>query len=290
MDPRIADFIARNHGKYTQEAIRQQLIEAGHDPADIDATWAALFTPDPDETSVAGEGFWPRFFLFLVGLNVAVFLVVASSTGMLENLGGGGGALAGIFAVALGVGALIAWGIVAAVGPAKLGRTTAIIIGAVIPLVFAILVGGSCFALASAIGPPPPPPVNGELEITIDGPTSFQASGPATCQPTRDSIGFSVYGSDIGQLDGAPLYVGVDAYEESPGDLITSVSMQALGATETEYREWFTSPETEVTADVSADGLSGTVTFSRLTEGFPEGPPPGAAADALSGTIRWSCG
>src|SRR5919106_3202059 len=138
MDPRIADFIAKNHGKYTREAIRQQLIDAGHDPADIDATWAMLFTPDPDEEAVAGEGFWPRFFAFLIGLNLAVFLVVALLTGMFGNFAGGGGALAGVLAVALGIGALIAWGIVAAVGPEKLGRTTALIIGGVVPLLLAL--------------------------------------------------------------------------------------------------------------------------------------------------------
>ena len=63
MDPRIADFIRDNRRRYTREAIRQQLIEAGHDPAAIDATWAALDAPDPDAT--AGEGFWGRFSLFL---------------------------------------------------------------------------------------------------------------------------------------------------------------------------------------------------------------------------------
>ena len=74
MDPRIGDFISKNRKKYTREAITQQLVEAGHDPADIDATWAALDTPDPDEAGLAGEGFWSRFFLFLIGLLVVHFV------------------------------------------------------------------------------------------------------------------------------------------------------------------------------------------------------------------------
>jgi len=285
MDPKIADYIARNQGRYTREAIRQQLIDAGHDPADIDATWAILDTPDPDETAVAGEGFWPRFFLFLVGLNVAVFLVVALTTGMFVNLAGGGGALAGIFAVALGIGALIAWGIVAAVGPAKLGRTTAIVIGAVIPVVFALLIGGSCFALASAIGPPPPPPITGEMELEITEPFTLQASGLANCQPSAENIGYSVYADRLGQIDGNPVYVVVDSYDEAPGRRSTNVSISAQ-SNDAEPRSWFSTPETSLEADAAADGLSGTVTFEGLSPGEQF---PGRPSDTLSGTIRWSC-
>ena len=289
MDPRIADFIARNHGKYTREAIRQQLIEAGHDPADIDATWAALFTPDPDETSVAGEGFWPRFFLFLVGLNVAVFLFVALSTGMLENLAGGGGALMGIFAVALGIGALIAWGIVAAVGPAKLGRTTAIVIGGLIPLVFALLVGGSCFALASAIGPPPPPPVNGELELEIEAPFTLQATGAATCLPSRNDTGFSVYANSVGRFEGRELYVSVDSYDAAPGERATNVTISAMPTTEADPPiEWFSTSDTTLNVDAAADGSSGEIRFESLGGGeLAEG---GSESEPLDGAIRWTCG
>src|SRR5918995_3973573 len=86
MDQRIADFISANRGKYTREAIRQQLIDAGYSPEAIDATWAVLDTPDPDEAAVAGEGFWGRFFLYLVGLNVAVLFLVGLATGALANL------------------------------------------------------------------------------------------------------------------------------------------------------------------------------------------------------------
>jgi hypothetical protein len=290
MDPRIADFIAKNHGKYTREAIRQQLIDAGHDPADIDATWAMLFTPDPDEEAVAGEGFWPRFFLFLIGLNLAVFLAVLLSTGMLGNMAAGGGVLAGIFAVALGIGALIAWGIVALVGPEKLGRTTALVVGGVIPLVFALLIGGSCFALVGSLGPPPLPAVPGEMELRIDEPFTFTASGSAICQPVRDSIGYSVYANEIGRIDGQPIYVSVDAYEERPGELTTNISISTVSETEAEFRAWFTTLETALEVDVPAGGLTGTVAFEGLTAETGEPVPGGTDGEAISGSIRWSCG
>ena len=283
MDPNIADYIAKNQGKYTREAIRQQLIDAGHDPAGIDATWAILDTPDPDEAGLAGEGFWSRFFLFLVGLNVAVFLLVALTTGMLTNFAGGGGALAAVFAVALGIGALISWGIVAAVGPDKMGRTTATIIGAVIPLVFALLIGGSCFALTSAMGPPPLPALPGEMELRIDEPFTLAESGEASCQPYRDTTSYDVSSRDLGQIEGNPVFVSVFSYAVNPGNQELNVTIAAEGEAAGQY--WSNNADSQLEADVAADGLSGTVTFGALF------PAEGESGDGntLSGAISWNC-
>jgi hypothetical protein len=282
MDPRIGDFISKNRKRYTREAITQQLLEAGHDRADIDATWSALDTPDPDEAGLAGEGFWSRFFLFVVGLNVAVFLVVALTTGMFTNFAGGGGALAGVFAVALGIGALISWGIVAAVGPDKMGRTTATIIGAIIPLVFALLIGGSCFALAGAIGPPPLPSIEGEMELQIDEPFTLAESGAAFCQPYRDTSSYSVSSNDLGRIEGNPVYVSIDAYEVEPGRREVNLTVSAEGPETGQF--WSNNVESRLETDVADDGFSGTITFEALF------PGEGNAADTISGSISWNCG
>ena len=98
MDQRIADYIRDHRGTYTREALTQQLLDAGYTREAIDATWAALDTPDPDDT--AGEGFWGRFFLVLIGINVAVLVLVGLGTGSFsspERLG-----LLAILGVALG--------------------------------------------------------------------------------------------------------------------------------------------------------------------------------------------
>jgi hypothetical protein len=42
MDARIDDYIRENRQKDTREAIRDQLVTAGHDPAQIDEAWALL--------------------------------------------------------------------------------------------------------------------------------------------------------------------------------------------------------------------------------------------------------
>ena len=47
MDPKIADFIREHRGKYTREAIRQRLIEAGHSAQEVDWTWDRLAATEP---------------------------------------------------------------------------------------------------------------------------------------------------------------------------------------------------------------------------------------------------
>ena len=82
-DRRIADYISANRGKFTREAITQQLLDAGYEQGAIDATWAVLDTPDPDD--VVGEGFWGRFWIYLIGLNVVAFLLVGVATQLIPN-------------------------------------------------------------------------------------------------------------------------------------------------------------------------------------------------------------
>lgn len=306
MDPRIADFIRENRKRYTREAIRQQLVDAGHDPADIDATWEMLHAPDPDEAGVAGEGFWGRFWLYLIGLNVAVLLLVALATGMLVNLPAYSVVLIAL-AVTLGIGALIAWAIVAAVGPTKLGRTSAMVIGAVIPLVFAFLIGGSCYALIGSMGPPPPPPRSGVMELHIDAPLAFDGTGAASCQIQPGGQGFSIYAQEgsLGTIDGRPVHASVDSFSNvfppgeggdgpapqapgEPGQIINAyVSLFPRGESDAP-REWYATPESGLELDATADGLSGTLTFEALQSIELEGPP-GTDEGSISGSITWTC-
>ena len=293
MDPRIADFIRDNRRRYTREAIRQQLIEAGHDPAAIDATWAALDAPDPDAT--AGEGFWSRFWLFLLGLNGTIFLLVFLSTGMVNNF-----VLAVVFAIALIIGALMAWGVVAATGPAKLGRTTAMVIGGVIPLIFAVLIGGTCYALVGAIGPPPPPAARGVMELQIDPPLAFDGTGAATCQAYSEGSGFSIYSEEVGRIEGRAVSASFESYGVTVSDGAPApapvpgveqnfnLSVSLFPESESDQpRDWFVIPGTQVEVGEAADALSGTVTFEGL--GRPPDAGVGDPDDLISGTLSWTC-
>lgn len=296
MDRRIAEYISANRHRYTREAIRQQLIDAGYDAAAVDATWAALGTPDSDTT--AGEGFWGRFWLFLIGVNLAVFVLVLVSSGLLGALAAGGASLlAVILAVALAIGALIAFGIVAAIHPTQLGRTTALSIGASIPLAFALLIGGTCYALVGMVGPPPPPPTSGVMELHIDPPLAFDGSGEALCQGSAASGGFNVYSDRLGEIDGRPVNVSVDAYTQAPGGtLIPNLFITLLPVSGPEEHVGYMSgmPGSQLEIDVSPDGLSGTLSFEGLTAQPFEGVEGGVApepvdSDPISGSVSWQC-
>lgn len=51
MDPNIDEYVRANRDRYTHEAIREQLIAAGHDPATVDAALERAATPARQATS-----------------------------------------------------------------------------------------------------------------------------------------------------------------------------------------------------------------------------------------------
>ena len=302
IDPRIADYITANRRKYTRQALRQQLIDAGHDPAEVDRTWAALDAKDPD--AVIGERFWGRFAMIVVGINVAVFLLVAVLTGMLAYIGAGAMVLPVIFAVILGLGALIAWGIVALTGPAKMGPTTALIVGISVPLLFALLIGGSCYALIGSMGTPPPPPRQGSMELTLDAPFGFTGGGSAMCQSFPEEGSFNVFGENLGQLGGRQVSAafftfhggtadpGAPAPAPEPGMQGQNLSVTLLPDGEEDVPgEWYSTPETDMEVAVDADNLSGSVQFRDLpSAGLGEGAVGDVElGESISGTLSWSC-
>lgn len=288
MDPRIADYIRANRARYTREAIRQQLIDAGHDPAEIDRTWAILDTPDADD--VAGEGFWRRFALIVIGVNAGIFLVIGLLTGMLLSVGASA-VLLGIFAAVLAIGALIAWGIVGLTGPANMSPTTATVIGSAIPLLFALLIGGSCYALAGAIGPPPPPALSGRMQVQLGEPLNVDQEVEAQCQPTREpDLGFSVYanlpGQEVRQLD-----ISVNVYPQAPGaDPQPMVFISASPRSDADPpMAWSNEMEPGgAVLDVKLEGLNGTIRFTELPATPMEGPDA-STPEPLSGELTWTC-
>ena len=56
MDPSIVEYIRANSEKYTKEAIRNQLLAAGHDPADIDAALAEWRDAQAEQAAQAQQG------------------------------------------------------------------------------------------------------------------------------------------------------------------------------------------------------------------------------------------
>ncbi len=291
MDPRIADYIRENRRRYTRESLTKQLMSAGHDPGEIERTWAALDTPDADD--VSGEGFWGRFALILVGINVGVFLLVGLLTGMLPSVAGGSIALLVILGVALVIGALIAWGIVAATGPTRLSRTTALVIGAAIPALFALLIGGACYALVGSLGglgSGGPPPATGTMELRLEGAFELDQETSAFCQP--DGGGGLFVSSEVVGADGRVLFVNISSFVEQPGGpLRPSLNIEAppMDASES-FPVWATEmgPAVEELDWELRDG-GGSVMFRGLP-GMDHGKGPAPTTlPPLSGEISWTC-
>ncbi len=288
MDPRIADYITANRKKYTRQAIRQQLIDAGHDPAEVDRTWAALEAPDAD--AVIGERFWGRFALMVIAVNVGVFLLVGLLSGMLAYAFAGTGAtvLPIILAVALGLGALLAWGIVAMTGPAKMSPTAALVVGIAIPLVFALLIGGACYAMVGAIGPPPR---QGTMELDVEAPGNISGTGTVTCYVGQAGGGFSVFG----QRDTTPyVSVSIDTFPREGGEptnQVTNMSIMVEPIGEPDPGATYSNANgtAQLDAQITGEGVAGSVTFTDLPSDRSGPEFEGPDEDPISGTVSWSC-
>jgi hypothetical protein len=290
MDPRIADYIRANRKKFTRQAITDQLVEAGHDRAEVERTWAALETPDPD--AVAGQGFWGRFALIVIGINVAVLVIIGLLTGALQNAAAGGLLFLVTFAIILGIGALISWGIVAATGPSKLSPTTALVIGIAIPLVMALLLGGSCFALIGGLGggsfTPVAPSQPGVLTINVEGAFELDTTADANCQPFGETPGegFAINASTH-DAEGREVTVDVSAHPTPGGTLDAVVYVgRDPGSPET-GTFWSDEGPSSGQGDEMVEFAEGRVEFTQL-QGFSN--ETGEATEPINGELSWTCG
>ena len=291
-DPRIADFISANRARLTREAITQQLREAGYEQEAIDATWAVLDTPDADDE--VGEGFWGRFWIYLIGLNVAAFLLVGLVTRMIPN----STVLVVVLAIALAIGVFITLGVMGLIRPTRLGRGAAIAIGAIVPLFVTFLIAGACYALVGSMGPLPPPPQRGTLTLQVDPPLALEATGSASCQlPPEGETYYNVYLESPMSSSAGPISVYVSAFPNTPGG--EPMPMVGITIGNPEQGENFVDyqpgpgggPSIEVGPGTSPtsgslrfDGLAPAETFDDTGE--PMGRPD---ADPISGTVEWSC-
>jgi hypothetical protein len=293
-DPRIADYIRQHKDRYTRQAIREQLIEAGHEPEAIDRTWAVLDMPDPDD--VIGRRFWSRFWMVLIGINVAVFLLVALASGMLMNLSGYSGMLV-ILAIVLTIFALIAWGVVGLTGPSRMRRVPALIVGVTIPLFFALLVGGTCYALIGAVGPPPPPPIPGTVTIHIEPPLPVDATTRATCEVSDAGHFYNVFTDVPVDTDAGQLTVSVNGQGDASS--LTDTPFVSISFNQGKGQGGFVEyqPGGGENAGIEAAAISnatnGSLAFENFLpiEAFDEqgNPIDRFDADPISGTISWSC-
>ena len=106
MDPRIEEYIRKNRGIYTRDALRQQLIAAGHDPGAVDAALDRMGAGSPAASRPTGWRPRWREFLVLVALGaIGAFFVWAG------EMYGAGGIAPVVYVILVSV----AWGVAKAV-------------------------------------------------------------------------------------------------------------------------------------------------------------------------------
>ena len=145
MQPEIRRYLEEHGETYTTDALRDGLLGAGHDAAEVDAAlreWREERQPAASEEGRRTFGRWA------IGLHAAALALMALwiSTRPEGFLYGSGG----IVLVVLGTALLIGWAISRAIGRALL-RSTALWVALIVPAVSAVLIGGSCFAMMGGL-------------------------------------------------------------------------------------------------------------------------------------------
>jgi hypothetical protein len=248
MKPEIETYLREQGATYTPEALRRALVDAGHDPVEVDAAlkdWQAGATnPASAKTDLR------RFWRWAFGLHLAVLVAIGILSLVIGSFAGGSWGLLVILAVVL----LIGLGISGLVGSGVL-RSSGLFVALLMPAISALLIGGTCLALGGSYLLQSPPRT-GVMELHIEDPLSFNESGAATCQDFGGTSGFLVSAESLGTLDGSIISVSIDA---SPSLPVTNLSITLSPKSGTERAVYYSVIfSTRVELDASPDGLSGT--------------------------------
>lgn len=141
MKPEIESYLREHGDRYTPEALRQQLIDAGHAPDEVDA---ALAEWRSQRAAIPGTEEEKRRFMRLTWLIHGVVLAAAFVWFMVATGGDSNTAL--LLALVLGIVLLIGVGISSVIGK-MLVRGPGLSVALVVPVVSALLIGGSCIGL-----------------------------------------------------------------------------------------------------------------------------------------------
>ncbi|HEX6474833.1 MAG TPA: hypothetical protein VF114_07075 [Candidatus Limnocylindria bacterium] len=144
MKPEIETYLREYGDKYTREALRAQLIEAGHGPEEVDAAlseWDAAHSRAPESKDLRG-----RFWRWAWGLHIAAWAVLAIWVFLLAgpNLNQYGGATIGLIVLAFTL--LIGLGISGLIGRFMV-NSTGLVVALIVPAVSAVLLAGACYAI-----------------------------------------------------------------------------------------------------------------------------------------------
>lgn len=287
MNPEIKRYLDDHGATYTRDALRASLIDAGHDPAAVDAAlvqWEATRTgtgADPERRRTFGR--------WAIGLHAAALVAVFILIVFLKGTTAVGLALLGC--AVLGVALVIGWVISSLIGRALL-PSAGVILALVVPAISALLLGGTCFALLNtAIGTPPR---QGTVHLEILAPRAFDGSGDASCYVGGGSAGVQVNSQSLGTLDGKPVSASLGWYGDDPNNPApgssTSISVFLDATGEGEGPVFFSVIfSTKLEVDPAPDGLTGTIRFEGLAAEPTGAPGQPSTPEVISGSVSWDC-
>ena len=294
MKPEIEAYLRENGARYTTKALRQQLLRAGYEAPEVDSALEeteSARAPQLAATKALRSQFWALVWLINFVVLIAVSAVVSDNN-----------PYAGATFLVLGAAMLIGLGISGSIGSAFLaGR--GLLVALIVPVLAALILGGSCFAMMGGVGVTVPPTTvtAGTMTLTIKPPLAFDGSGAAQCLDVGN--GPQVDSVHLGLLDGKAVHVsmvGAGLHEHdganSPGPRLAAYVEIQVVSEETGFGGiYFSEPEDPsisrpedpaLQLQTAADGSS-TLTFERLRKASESDPNFGP--DTISGTISWTC-
>jgi len=287
MNPAIKRYLEEHAATYTPEALREGLLDAGYDPAEVDAALSGWDAQRVASGRSADDrrrfGTWA--ILLHLGVLVAVFVLIVA----LKGTSSVGTALLGCAVLSLFL--LIGWAISSLIGR-TLVPATGVGVALLAPAITAVVLGGSCFALlSSAIGTPPR---DGTVDLEILAPRAFEGSGSASCYVDGGSAGVQVNSEPLGTLDGKAVSVYLSWYGDDPNNPApassTSISVLLDATAEGQVPESFgVIVSTSLDVDAAPDALTGTLRFEGLASEPLEGPGEQPTPEEISGSVSWNC-
>lgn len=146
MDPErdaLRDYIRANRDRHTREAIREQLIAAGHSAEDVDRTWAELAATKPRSPRFNGLAVFAVVLLVMCAAVAAFGALLVLSLNSNMASGSAGTRFLVLYAVLyLGIGSAIVW----LASRMRASDTVQLVVGVLLVPVYIGLMFGTCVA------------------------------------------------------------------------------------------------------------------------------------------------
>ena len=244
--PEIDAYLREHRDRYTSQALRSALLDAGYDPAEVDAALSAWPPNGPAATELRGR-FW-RYTWLAHGLALLIVVALVAVAGI-STMRGVWPIVPAILAVVLLVGVALSGLIGGRVLLPRAGLGWAL----VIPVASALLLGGSCYAMTGGFGIGAPPAPNGQATLHLELPEAIDASGPTHCRAPEAGSTYSIYADELQSARG-PVSVSLDAHPGTP-DLFLSLPSDGGDPAS----QFSVDPQSTVTIAAGSDRLHGSV-------------------------------